>query len=112
MEDYTEILTEYFGAKPEGIQLLYFWDEACTICTALRPKVENLLLEQFDKVRFHALSAQKNLRLIGQMRMMSVPGILLLINGREFFRANGLVRIKDLSLQIERAAQYWEYQSE
>jgi len=48
------------------------------------------------------LDAFENRALAAQIRMMSIPGIMVYFEEREFFRANGLIGLGELKNKIER----------
>lgn len=82
------------------LELWYFYSDDCSICEALWPKVASLMATEFPKIILKKLRANDHLDLAGQHRMLSVPGILFFVEGREHFRANGLLRIDDLRQKV------------
>jgi thioredoxin-like negative regulator of GroEL len=48
------------------------------------------------------LESQQHRELAAQLRMMAVPGIMVFFEGKEFFRANGLIGLGELKSKIER----------
>ncbi len=82
--------------------MLYFFNDVCGVCHMLRPKVENLLMEEFPKVRFVPVNALESMELAGQLRMLSVPGMLLFLDGKEYLRYNGMVSLQELESKIFR----------
>lgn len=87
----------------QELELWYFYNDDCTICQALWPKVSTLLQEEFPKIDLKKLKASEHLQLAGQHRMLSVPGILFFVEGHEHFRANGLVRMDELRQKLRPA---------
>lgn len=81
---------------------VYFYQEKCGVCTGLFPKVQEMVKGQFPKMELLVLEANQNRELAAQLRMMSVPGILVYFEGKEFFRANGLVGLGELRNKIDR----------
>jgi thioredoxin 1 len=82
--------------------LLYFYNDICGVCHVLWPKVEDLMKEEFPKVRVIRVHANASRELAGQLRMLSVPGILLYLDGHETFRANGMIGLGELHEKIAR----------
>ncbi len=82
--------------------MLYFFNDVCGVCHALKPRVENMLMEEFPKVRFVPVDAGESMELAGQLRMLSVPGILLFLEGKEYLRYNGMVALQELESKIFR----------
>lgn len=89
----------------EALELWYFYNDDCSICKSLWPKVEGLLKHSFPQLPYRYLKASDHRELAGQHRMLSVPGILFFVEGREFFRANGLLSLQELERQLHPAYQ-------
>ncbi len=85
------------------LELWYFFSSSCSICEALWPKVEKLIKEHYPKLELKKLNASAHREIAGQHRMLTVPGILFFVEGREHFRANGLLSINELAKKIEPA---------
>lgn len=85
------------------LQLWFFYGQDCSICHDLWPKVKRLVEEKFPKLELRHLDAAEHRELAGQNRMLSVPGILFWVEGREYLRTNGFVRLNQLEDQIQKA---------
>ncbi|MFC0263756.1 thioredoxin family protein [Fontibacter flavus] len=96
LREFEEILQE----KPA--LMVYFYQDKCGVCKMLYPKVKALIETSFPKMEMLVLEAEQNIALAAQLRMLAVPGIMVYFDGREFFRANGLVTIGELQSKIER----------
>lgn len=83
------------------IRLIYLSRPACGVCTAIKPKVEEIL----NKYP-HMTGAYVNMDLIpqsaGEFSIFTIPGILVYIDGRETIRQARYISIKDLTSQIDR----------
>ncbi|EIM75727.1 thiol-disulfide isomerase and thioredoxin [Nitritalea halalkaliphila LW7] len=100
-----EILNEWSERAAQAGQpmlLLYFYGEECSVCTTLFPKVADLVAQHFPAMRLQRIDAVTYKALAAQLRMMSIPGILVLAAGKEVFRANGLVALQELKEKIAR----------
>lgn len=82
--------------------LLYLHNDKCGVCNTLHPKVISLVHEKFPQIKLVNLDAELNRELAAQIRMMSIPGIILYMAGKEVFRANGMVSLTDLERMIAR----------
>ena len=87
----------------EKLELWYFYGDNCSICRSLGPKVEDLYKIEFPLLHFKKLRASQHRELAGQHRMLSVPGLLFFVEGREHYRANGLVTMDELCGKIQPA---------
>ncbi|MBD3628780.1 thioredoxin family protein [Cyclobacterium sp.] len=101
MEIISELkLEKYLKDKPAV--LIYFYRESCGVCQVLYPKIKQLITDEFPEINLLKLDAGHYLKMAAQLRMLSVPGILFFMEGKEFFRNNGLVSIAELQTQISR----------
>lgn len=82
--------------------LIYFYQDSCGVCKILFPKVKELLEQDFPKMEMLVFEAIQNRELAAQLRMLSVPGIMIFFEGKEFFRSNGLITINELKSKIGR----------
>ncbi|HCY00147.1 MAG TPA: thiol reductase thioredoxin [Bacteroidales bacterium] len=92
---------EHFVTQNDAV-LLYLYNTGCDICNTLRPKVKALVEQKFPKIKLVIINATDNLEFAAQIRMLSVPGIILYMEGKEMFRANGLIALSDFELKIRR----------
>jgi thioredoxin 1 len=95
-----EKLEEELSGQPAV--LLYFYSTTCGVCHSLRPKLERLLQSKFPAVKASYLDASLNQELAAQLRMLSVPGIIFFMEGKEVFRANGLIALAEIEAKISR----------
>lgn len=96
LSQFQQVLTTHPGL------LVYFYGADCGVCTVLWPQVEHLVRQDFPKLELVRVQASESRDLAGQLRMLSVPGILLYIDGQECFRANGMIALHELRQRIAR----------
>lgn len=82
--------------------LIYFCQDSCGVCKTLFPKVKDLIDQDFPQMEMLVFEAVQNRELAAQLRMLSVPGIMIFFEGKEYFRSNGLVTIGALNVKISR----------
>ena len=82
--------------------MLYFYNDTCGVCTVLWPQVAKLMREQFPQIQLLRVEAHASRELAGQLRMLSVPGMLLFLEGKEYFRATGTIALSELETKIGR----------
>ncbi len=96
-------LTEFHALRDqEPAFLLYFYNDTCGVCRTLWPSVEKLIKSRFPQIRLIRVDATNSRELAGQLQMLSVPGMLLYMEGREVFRANGMISLRELEDKIAR----------
>lgn len=85
----------------EGV-LLYFSGEECSVCHALRPKIKKLFKAEFPKVQQIFLDAKVNQDISVHFNVLSVPTILLFLDGKEYIREGRMVSLSELSQKLSK----------
>jgi thioredoxin-like negative regulator of GroEL len=86
----------------EGISVLYLYSDLCAPCQALRPKVEQLLREDFPKIQLLYADAQHAPELRAEFGVYALPAILGFADGKEFFRAGSGIGTQELREKLAR----------
>jgi len=81
--------------REKSILLAYFSGQNCSVCQALKPKIETLLLEHFPEVILVEVKTEIMPELSARHLIFTIPALLFFIEGREYFRE---VRMIDISL--------------
>lgn len=89
------------GNLPSKVELFYIWQEGCGVCAALKPKLLALMAKDFPQVQIHLIRASEHRSSLAQLRVLSVPVILLVVEEREYYRANGLVSLGEIGRKLE-----------
>ena len=82
--------------------LFYFSHDDCSVCKVLKPKVHDLLLEEFPKVKMFYVNIHKSPEISGQNSIFTVPTILVNFDGRELFRRSRNIGIGELESLIRK----------
>ncbi len=82
--------------------LVYFKNDQCAPSKALRPKVEELLQDQFPKIKFIIVDSVQNSELNGEFQVFANPTLLVFFDGKEYIRKSKYVSIPELQTEIER----------
>jgi len=88
--------------KSELAVLVYFSGEHCNVCHALRPKFRELFDKEFPKVKQIFLDAHENPEISAYYQVLSLPTILVFLDGREFVREGRTVSMHKLQEQLSR----------
>ena len=88
--------------KEEIGVLLYFSGEHCSVCHALRPKFRELFDKEFPQLKQIYLDAQEYADISAHYQVLSLPTILVFLDGREFVREGRSVSLHQLTEQIKR----------
>jgi len=82
--------------------VLYFKNDLCSPCIALRPKVEALINGKFKKMKFEIVDTVKQPELSNEFNVFSNPTILVFFEGKEYIRKSKYVSIPELENEINR----------
>lgn len=82
--------------------LLYFSNDMCSVCKVLKPKVMELLTQQFPEIEARYVDIDKSPMLSGQHRVFTIPTILIFFDGKEQARLSRNISLHQLSEAIER----------
>lgn len=102
---FTEIqsLEEFNRLKKEEPALLgYFSTEACNVCKVLKPKVAELIQQEFPKVKLAYVKSDVLPDVAGQHQVFAAPTILVFFDGRESIRKSRNIGIDELRREISR----------
>jgi thioredoxin 1 len=82
--------------------LLYFSSDSCSVCKVLRPKVAELLHEQFPLIVSHYVDTEKSPVISGQFRVFTIPTIILFFEGKEHIRYSRNISMHQLEESLSR----------
>jgi len=88
-------------SEKEGMSLFYLSRPACGVCTALKPKVGNMLKE-FPEVPSYYVNLDDIPEASGQLSIFTIPAILVYAEGKEVVREARYISVEDLADKIRR----------
>lgn len=88
--------------KSEMGVLLYFSGENCNVCHALRPKFRELFDAKFPEIKQIFLDSEEYREIALEYQVLSLPTILVFLDGREFIREGRMVSMQKLEEQLAR----------
>jgi len=91
-------------ANTPGI-VLYFKNDRCAPCMALRPKIEELIQSQFPSMEFMIVDTVQQPLLSSEYNVFANPTILVFFEGREYIRKSKYIGTSELEQDIERLYQ-------
>lgn len=74
----------------------------CNVCKVLKPKVIEMIENDFPKINFHYVDLNEAREISGQLSVFSVPTILVYFEGKETIRASRNIHLEELRGQIDR----------
>lgn len=66
--------------------LIYFSGENCSVCTVLKPKIEEEISKNYPKMKLFEIKADLHKELASNFSVFSIPTILVFFDSKEFFR--------------------------
>ena len=85
----------------QGI-LVYFKNDFCGPCAALRPKVSDLMENYFPKMEMVIVDSFANPAMAGTYNVFGNPTILVFFEGREYVRKSKYISMPELQGEIDR----------
>lgn len=82
--------------------LLYFSSDSCSICTVLKPKVEEMISDLFPKLNFHFIDIKEFPELAANYGVFTVPVVLVFFEKKEVIRKTRTFSVIELQESIER----------
>lgn len=82
--------------------LIYFSGENCSVCKALKPKVEQEVAKNFPKFLLYEVKTHIHKELVSHFTVFSIPTILVFFDKKEFFRKGRNLSIPLFIEQIKR----------
>ena len=95
-----ESLTEK-KEKERGL-LLYFSNDGCSVCRVLKPRVEEVLKDQFPRMSSFYIDIDKSPLLSGQHQVFTIPTILLYFDSKEYSRFSRNISMHQLEDAIRK----------
>ncbi len=81
---------------------VYFSTEYCNVCKVLKPKVKELLENDFPNIKFVYVDIEKQKEVSGKYSIFTVPTLVFFFNGKESFRKSRNFSLAELYQAIER----------
>ncbi len=94
-------LLEQTIKEQKGV-VLYFSNEACSVCRILKPRVKELLEDAYPHMSIYYIDTEKNPLIAGQHRVFTIPTILIFFEGREHTRLSRNIGMHQVEESIAR----------
>ncbi|QKF81161.1 thioredoxin family protein [Halarcobacter ebronensis] len=82
--------------------LIYFSGENCSVCKALKPKIEEQISQNFIKMELYEVKADIYKEIASKFSVFSIPTILVFFDSKEFFRKSRNISIAAFIEEIKR----------
>jgi thioredoxin 1 len=102
METPLSLTTVIESIKDSQALLIYFYSDQCAPCISLRPKVEQLLKEDYPEMKLQLINSQHFPEITASFSVFAFPSLILFFEGREQQRFSKYVSIQQLHETIGR----------
>lgn len=85
--------------------LIYFSTDECNVCKVLKPKVGEMLIANFPKIKLIYVNLNQSPEIAAQNRIFAVPTLLVFFEGREYIRKSRNFGLDELKNEIDRPYQ-------
>ncbi|MCF8303002.1 MAG: thioredoxin family protein [Bacteroidales bacterium] len=82
--------------------MLYFYNDHCAPCISLRPKVKEMIREDFEKMHLLFINSENHPEITSHYGVYAYPTLVIFFDGREFKRESKYVSIAQLANEISR----------
>jgi len=106
MENEIQTLAELksLSENEKGL-LIYFYSDRCAPCVSLRPKVAEMVAEDFTGMKMVLVNSEKMPEIPANFGVFANPSIIVFFEGREFRRYSKYISINELGGDIDRIYQ-------
>jgi thiol-disulfide isomerase/thioredoxin len=88
--------------RDEECLLIYFYSDTCAPCISLRPKVEEMIREEFPRMGLFYVNGPEMPELVPSYQAYGFPVLLIYFEGKEFLRYSKYVSLLELEESIGR----------
>jgi thioredoxin-like negative regulator of GroEL len=96
LDDFMEIVAD------SPAVLAYFSTTDCNVCKVLKPKVEEMVTNEFTEIRLLFIETNHAPELAAQNRIFAVPTLVVYFAGRESIRKSRSFGLEELRAEIRR----------
>ena len=82
--------------------LVYFSHEKCNVCKVLKPKILDMLTENFPKIKMYYSDTELFPKIAAQNSIFTVPTIIIYFDNKEFIRKSRNIGVSELIKELER----------
>ena len=97
-------LLDEIGEEISGNEamLIYFSAPHCNVCKVLKPKIAEMISEEYPEIRLFYVNIEDAPVVSGQFRIFSIPTIMVYFGGKEFLRKSRNIGLRELSDELRR----------
>jgi thioredoxin-like negative regulator of GroEL len=82
--------------------LAYFYSDHCAPCISLRPKIRDLINNEYPKMKLYFINSEKYPEITAEFGIFSNPTLLVFFDRKEYLRKSKYVSIPEMQQGIGR----------
>lgn len=82
--------------------IIYFYNNACSSCRVLRPKVRDMINKSFPGIEFQEINVEEYPEIPASASVYTAPTIVVYFEGKETLRESRYISVSHLEEKIER----------
>ncbi len=86
----------------KAASLFYFSHEQCNVCKVLKPKIFELLKDNYPEIGMYYVNIHERPEISGQQSIFAVPTIVAYMDGQEIIRKSRNIGLAELEHDIEK----------
>ncbi len=86
--------------KSNDAVCFYLSIDECNVCKVLKPKLIDLIAQEYPNIKFCYIDLNKSKEISGQLSVFSVPTILFFFDGKEVIRESRNINLEELRVKI------------
>lgn len=98
----TSIETLNNDINNQTLSLVYFGQPNCSVCHGLKPQIETKLAEFSEDISFMEVNTLEVPEVSGDYQVMTVPVVLLFVEGKEYMRKARFVPMQELYHNVQK----------
>ena len=103
-ENSLQTLSEFQQIILKNIAVCFYLSTPeCSVCKVLKPKVIEMINNDFSKINFFYVDLNEAKEISGQLSVFSIPTILIYFEGKETIRVSRNIHLDELRNQIKRS---------
>ena len=95
-DDYQQLV------QSEPALLVYFSTDECNVCKVLKPKLGEMMAENFPQVKLYYVNINQSPEIAAQNSIFAVPTLQIIFDGHEFVRKSRNFGLEELKMEIKR----------
>jgi thioredoxin-like negative regulator of GroEL len=88
--------------KSNEALMVYFSGIDCGVCEVLKPKVKEMMEQNFPKIKQVFVNAHENQECAANFNVFTIPTVLVFLDGKEFIRKSRNLSIPAFKEELQR----------